>query len=221
MKGDKVATAAKSIPEWRSCRETKAAGEAKSSRNGDHAVASQPCGDCGDQQANLWEVRPPIATHATRECKSRCVMLGVMSSVWCWVCDVECVMPNVWCWVCDVGCVMSGVLCRVCDVGCVMLGVWCWLCDFECVMLGVWCWVCDVDYVMLSVWCWVCDVECVMLGVWCWVCDVECVMLGGSGGRREKEKDAAGCNDKNKNPTIECGEWIWFNVMWKIEKVID
>ena len=45
--------------------------------------------------------------------------------------------------------------------------------------------------------CRVCDVECVM-------CDVGCGRSGGrtAGGRRT----AAGCNDKNKNPTIECGE---------------
>ena len=39
------------------------------------------------------------------------------------------------------------------------------------------------------------------------MCDVECVCViwsvgGAAGGRRT----AAGYNDKNKNPTIECGE---------------
>ena len=43
-----------------------------------------------------------------------------------------------------------------------------------------------------------CNVECVM-------CDVGCGRRGGrteDGGRRT----AAGCNDKNKNPTIKCGK---------------
>ena len=37
------------------------------------------------------------------------------------------------------------------------------------------------------------------------MCDVSCVMLGG-GGAAGAGEGAAGCNDKNKNPTIECGE---------------
>ena len=39
------------------------------------------------------------------------------------------------------------------------------------------------------------------------MCDVGCVIFGcvreAAGGG---EEDAAGCNDKNKNPAIECGE---------------
>ena len=49
MKGDKAATAAKSSPEWRSCRDTNEGRQGGSKA----AVASQPFGDCGDQQPNL------------------------------------------------------------------------------------------------------------------------------------------------------------------------
>ena len=50
MKGDKAAEAAKSRPEWRSCRETN---EGRLGGSGS---------DFGDQQLSLWEVRTPIAS---------------------------------------------------------------------------------------------------------------------------------------------------------------
>ena len=143
-----------------------------------------------------------------------CECERVMSVMWCWVCDVSCVMLSVWCWACDVSCVMLSVWCWVCDVSCVILsvwyrGVWCQLCDVWCVIFSVWCWVCDVSCVILSVWyrgvwCQLCDVECVMLSVRCQLCDIECGSVGGAAGG--EGGGAAGCNDKNKNPTIECGE---------------
>ena len=48
MKGHKAAGAAKSSPEWRSCRETR-----RHMKGNKAAVASQPFGDCGDQQPDL------------------------------------------------------------------------------------------------------------------------------------------------------------------------
>ena len=44
--------------------------------------------------------------------------------------------------------------------------------------------------------------------VWCWVCDIECVMSVVGGAAGEEGEGAAGCNDKNKNPTIEYGEKV-------------
>ena len=41
------------------------------------------------------------------------------------------------------------------------------------------------------------------------MCDVECVISVVGEAAGEEEEGAAGCNDKNKNPTIECGEKSW------------
>ena len=38
------------------------------------------------------------------------------------------------------------------------------------------------------------------------MCDVECVISVVGGAAGGEGEGAAGCNDKNKNPTIECGE---------------
>ena len=64
-----------------------------------------------------------------------------MSSVWCLVCEIQCVISSVWCRLCDVECVMSSGWCRV------------WL---ECVMSSVWYPVCDIQskicYIFFNRW---------------------------------------------------------------------
>ena len=107
-------------------------------------------------------------------------------------------MRSVWCWMCDVECVMSSLRYWVCDVKCEILIVWWEVCDV--MMLNGWCWVCDVKCEMLSVWWEMCDVECVMLSVSCWVWDIEWRESAGGGG------EGGGMQAKNKNSTIECGE---------------
>ena len=77
MKGDKAATAAKSSPEWGSCRETNEGTQCgsgdkwretrrqrqpRAGKNGDHAGRQMKGDKAADQQPNFWEIRTPIAS---------------------------------------------------------------------------------------------------------------------------------------------------------------
>ena len=51
------------------------------------------------------------------------------------------------------------------------------------------------------------------------MCDVECVISVVGGAAGGEGEGAAGCNDKNKNPTIECGEKLKENAFQTVKKI--